>query len=115
MYGTVARMKFKPGMGQKFAEMMEQQSGQRRTPPGWVGEYVYQMDKDPNEYYVAIIFESKAAYVANANSPEQHEEYLQYRQFLEIEPDWHDARSLRLFPDIGRHKVTRLLYNVHSG
>jgi len=91
MYGTVARMKFKPGMAQKFTEMIEQQEDQGRTRPGSVGIYVYQMDKDPNEFYMTVIFENKEAYVANANSPEQHEQYLQYMQFLESEPEWHDG------------------------
>jgi quinol monooxygenase YgiN len=88
MYGTVARMKVKPGMAQKLMELM---GNPARTTPGEVGYYVYQMDNDPNEYYLAVIFESKEAYVANANSPEQHQEYLQYMQFLEREPEWHDG------------------------
>lgn len=94
MYGTVARMKFKPGGAQKFREMIEQQGAQQRTPPGAVGLYLYQMDKDPNEFYMAVMFESKEAYVANASSPQQHEQYLQYRQFLESEPEWHDGEII---------------------
>jgi quinol monooxygenase YgiN len=90
MYGTVARMQFKPGMGRQFIQMMEQ-GAQQRTIPGSVGLYVYQMDKDPNEFYMAVIFESKEAYFANANSPEQHQDYLQMMEYLESEPEWHDG------------------------
>jgi quinol monooxygenase YgiN len=90
MYGTVARMKFKPSMAQHFMQMMEQES-QQRSIPGSVGVYVYQMDKDPNEFYMAVIFESKEAYVANANSPEQHQDFLQMMEYLASEPEWHDG------------------------
>lgn len=38
--------------------------------PGCQATYVYRMDADPREGYVAVIFESKARYDANANSPE---------------------------------------------
>jgi hypothetical protein len=53
--------------------------------------YIYQMDKDPNEFYMAVIFESREAYVANANSPEQNQEFMQLMEFLESEPEWHDG------------------------
>jgi quinol monooxygenase YgiN len=90
MYGTVARMRFKLGMAQRFFELM-QQSGQQRQIPGSITYYAYQMDKDPNEYYLAVIFESKEAYVANANSPEQNQDFRQMMEFLESEPEWHDG------------------------
>jgi quinol monooxygenase YgiN len=91
MYGTVARMKFKPGMAQQFMQMRLQQGDQRRAAAGSVGVYVYQMDQDPNEVYLVVMFESKAAYVANANSPEQHQDFLQLMDYLESEPEWHDG------------------------
>ena len=43
--------------------------------PGCQATYVYRMDADPREGYVAVIFESKARYDANANSPEQDARY----------------------------------------
>jgi hypothetical protein len=49
------------------------------------------MDQDPNEVYLVAMFESKAAYVANANSPEQHQDFLQLMDYLESEPEWHDG------------------------
>jgi heme-degrading monooxygenase HmoA len=41
--------------------------------PGQIAAYVYQMDRDRSEYYLAVIFESRETYHANAASPEQHE------------------------------------------
>ena len=49
------------------------------------------MDADPNELYLVAMFSSKEAYVANANSPEQHEMFTQMMAFLEAEPEWHDG------------------------
>jgi quinol monooxygenase YgiN len=91
MYGTIARMKFKPGLAQQFLQTVQQQSDQRRAAAGSDGVYVYQMDRDPDEYYLAVMFESREAYVANANSPEQHQDFLQMMEYLESEPEWHDG------------------------
>jgi heme-degrading monooxygenase HmoA len=88
MYGTVARMRLKPGMEERMQRMSEEQAGQIS---GIVGEYVYRMDSDPNEYYLVVIFESKEAYVANANSPEQHARYQDLVAMMEAEPEWHDG------------------------
>jgi hypothetical protein len=49
------------------------------------------MDKDPNEFYLVAIFEDKETYLANADSPTQHEQYLKFRSFLVDDPEWHDG------------------------
>jgi heme-degrading monooxygenase HmoA len=59
--------------------------------PGLVREYVYRTDADPNEYFLAVLFESRETYEANATTPEQHARYLQYRELLEADPEWHDG------------------------
>ncbi len=67
MYGTVARMRAKPGAETQLAEQMR--IFEEAHIDGAVGSYVYRMDSDPSEYYLAVIFSSKEAYVANANAP----------------------------------------------
>ncbi len=98
MYGTVARMKFKPGRAQQFRQVAEQQRERRGSIPGAIASYVYQMDKDPDEFYLVVIFESKEAYFANANSPEQNQNFLQLMEFLESEPEWHDGEIVAQMP-----------------
>jgi hypothetical protein len=49
------------------------------------------MDADPSVCYLVVVFESKAAYEANAARPEAHAEYLQYRELLAEDPEWHDG------------------------
>jgi quinol monooxygenase YgiN len=89
MYGTVARLRIKPGMEGQLDEQMR--AFEAAKVPGVVATYVYRMDADPNEYYLATIWEGKAAYAANATSPEQHARYQAYRALLAAEPEWHDG------------------------
>jgi quinol monooxygenase YgiN len=87
MYGTVARMRVKPG----FLDAMKRIYEDREMPAGGVAVYAYQTDADPNELYMTVIFESKEAYVANAQSPESDAQYRQMLEWLEAEPEWHDG------------------------
>ena len=58
MYGTIARMRVKPG---KEAELA--QFGREAAPeiPGLVFEHIFKMDADPNEYMLVVAFTDKAA------------------------------------------------------
>jgi heme-degrading monooxygenase HmoA len=59
--------------------------------PGHIQTYVYKADNEPNVYYLATVFESREAYRKNAESPEQHQRYLQMMEALDGEPEWHDG------------------------
>jgi quinol monooxygenase YgiN len=63
---------------------------------GHVASYVYRMDSDPNEFYLAVIFTSKETYQANADSPEQGARFQQLMQMLESEPEWHDGEIMSM-------------------
>ena len=43
---------------------------------------------------MAVIFDDRASYVANANSPEQNARYLQMVELLEGAPEWHDGEIM---------------------
>ena len=89
MYGTVAKMKVKPGVVEKLKSLEENYSAE--TVKGYIGRYVYRMDNDPNELYMAVLFDSKESYRANAESPEQNERFQEMMQYLVAEPEWHDG------------------------
>jgi heme-degrading monooxygenase HmoA len=89
MYGTVARMKANPGAGELLARFNHQMTSD--PPPGLVATWVYRMDADPDEYMLAVAFESQEAYKANADSPEQNARFLQLRALLAADPEWHDG------------------------
>jgi quinol monooxygenase YgiN len=95
MYGTVARLRVKPGMEAKFVEVGRAMVAQRI--PGNVATYVYQMDTNPQEFYLAVIFSNKAAYLANAESAEQNARFLELMSVLESEPEWHDGEIVSHF------------------
>jgi quinol monooxygenase YgiN len=93
MYGTVARMKIKPGKMDDFLKSMEGGSQDRATR-GYMGEIVYKMDSNPNEVMLCVFFKDKESYHANANSPEMNKEYEQYRALLDADPQWNDGEVI---------------------
>lgn len=92
MYGTVAKIQVKPGAQEAFSRLSEIESG--LDIPGMVAQYIFQMDEDPNQLYLIVMFKDKQSYVANAESPEQHERYLEMMHYLAAEPEWHDGEII---------------------
>ncbi len=89
MYGTVARMRVKPGAESQLQQQMKDFEAVK--VPGFVTTYVYRTDADSNEYYMAVVFDTKDAYWANAKSPEQDVRYREMLESLEGAPEWHDG------------------------
>jgi quinol monooxygenase YgiN len=86
MYGTIAKLAAKTGAIKTLRQIEK-----GRKPAGFISSYVFQSDQDPNELWLIAIFESKAAYMANADSPEQDKEFKKLKKFLSAEPEWHDG------------------------
>lgn len=89
MYGTIARFRIKPGVKDEFIKTMD--SFGNAVIPGWMADYYFQTENDPDEFYLVAIFKDKQTYVANADNAEQHERYLAFRSFLLDDPEWHDG------------------------
>lgn len=87
MYGTIAKVTIDPARLDEL-KALSQEIG---VAPGQVARYVYQMDGDPGTYYLVAVFESREAYWANAQSPEQHERYTRMRALFASDPEWHDG------------------------
>ena len=92
MYGTVARMRVRPGAEEQL--MGQLREFQSLHVPGFKNNFVYHMDNEPQEYYLVVIFESREAYWANAKSAEQDARYQQMAALLEAPPDWHDGEII---------------------
>jgi quinol monooxygenase YgiN len=90
MYGTVARMKIKPGQMERFLEVARRDEPQDPSA-GLVASYVYRMDSDPNELLLAVVFRDKESYRRNAESPDQDKAYREWLEHLDGEPEWHDG------------------------
>ena len=82
MYGTIARIKIDPTKIEELKALGDSMG----DPAGQVARYVYLMDADPGELFLVAVFESKEAYWANAQSPEQHERCLQQHALLIVYP-----------------------------
>ncbi len=89
MFGTVARMTIKPGMESKLQALMREYES--LDIPGYIQTYVYRMTDNPNEYYLATVWQDRESYFANADSPEQDARYRKMLEFLTAEPEWHDG------------------------
>jgi quinol monooxygenase YgiN len=95
MYGTIARLRAKSGAHKQLMDVGTQDPVRR--VPGFVTQYVYRSDADPNEYWLAVVFESKEAYRANAASPAQDASYRRLRALLASDPEWHDGEKIGAF------------------
>ncbi|HEY8816586.1 MAG TPA: antibiotic biosynthesis monooxygenase family protein [Candidatus Dormibacteraeota bacterium] len=101
MYGTVAKMKLKPGAEQKMMQAME---GSPSAQEGHVATYVFKSDADPNVHFVTTIFESKDAYKKFSDSPEQDKRFHQMRELLAADPEWHDGEVIHHETKVEAHR-----------
>jgi len=88
MYGTVARIRVKPGMEHALIDRLNEQAG---LIPGYRQGHLYRLDKDSSAYILTVVFDSKEAYVANAQSPEQDARYQRLRETMAEDPEWLDG------------------------
>lgn len=93
MYGTVARMRAKPGSGDQLTALAADYED--LDVPGFVASYVYRLDDNENDYYMAVIFEDRESYHRNAQDPAQDERYRRMRELLEADPKWHDGEVVQ--------------------
>ena len=92
LYGTVATMRVKPGKEQSVQEQFDRWWDERRSKvKGAISSTLYKSDGNPNEMTLAVVFDSKESYVANANDPEQDKWYRDMVQMLDGEPRWTDG------------------------
>lgn len=86
-FGSVFRMKPKPGQKQALIDVFVNSRPPGETP-GFLMAHLYDCG---DEVWGVAVFESEKAYRDNANDPEQHKEYEQFRALLEADPEWHDG------------------------
>ena len=88
MYGTIFNLNIKPGHEEALLAALKEETTSK--PEGMIGWFVMNPD-DKDEWIGVAIFESKEAYVLNANRPEHHESFLKMMEHLETEPTWTDG------------------------
>src|SRR5687768_15115827 len=96
MYGTISRLRVKPGMVERLQQRNAEVTAQA-AKVGLVFAHMYQTGA-AGEMWLVVAFESEEAYRRNAASPEQHQRYLQLRDLLEADPEWHDGEIVFSHP-----------------
>ena len=81
MYGTIFEIKVKSGHENDLLESMGE-----RTPDGMLAWFLMRPDEENVDLIGVAVFESKEAYISNANSPEQHEVCTKMMEHLVAEP-----------------------------
>src|SRR5262245_58796351 len=95
MFGTIALMKPKEGQVDALNALFDQWREERRPQvKGAISSTVYRNVNNPAELMVAVVFDSKENYMANAADPAQNEWYQKLVACLEGEPRWIDGDIL---------------------
>jgi quinol monooxygenase YgiN len=90
-YGTVSTMRVLPGQRSEWRNATQRLAPEVRQTPGAVVDYLFALDRDPDEFVIVSIFDSRASYWANARDPKQDRRYREFRRFLVEDPTWHDG------------------------
>lgn len=96
MYGTVARFRVRPGTEEELLRIARESVD--AGMPGYVSESIHRLDSDPSTWIMAVVFDSREAYRANAERPETHAHYLRLRALLEDDPVWEDEEVVFTAP-----------------
>lgn len=95
MYGTVARLRAKPGSSQDLIDLSERWGRERGAGTGQVAQYLYRLDGNPDEFMLAVVFRDRDAYRKNAEDPETDRRYQEMRAHLVSDPEWNDGQVIQ--------------------
>jgi heme-degrading monooxygenase HmoA len=93
MYGTIAKLHVKPGAEPLLNAWFDGMNNAVKDV-GWIATTIYRSDEDPHVHWMTVVFESREAYVANAQRPSQDARYRRLRSCLESDPEWHDGEVI---------------------
>jgi quinol monooxygenase YgiN len=92
MFGTIFRMRPKPGQIGAVEEHMRRWQRERRPKvAGVVASYLLTSRAHPGDLVGVAVFDSEEHYRANADDPEQDRWYRDLRALLEDDPEWNDG------------------------
>ncbi len=95
MYGTIARLHPTPGRLDDLVALQDRWgAGDDATPRGFRAAWLFMPDQNPYDrstVFLVAVFDDRATYVANAESPGQDARYRQMRALLEDDPEWMDG------------------------
>lgn len=89
MYGTVALCRV-PAEGLARLQALAAAEDELGIE-GYLGTDVLVSDNHDDTVVLVVRFVDRDSYVANADSPEQHERYLEFRALMAEDPVWYDG------------------------
>ena len=81
MYGTIFNLKVKAGHEEEVLSLFKEESI-TNNPSGGIAWFIMNPD-DKGDWIGITIFQTKEAYLANVNRPEQHESFLKIPKHLD--------------------------------
>ncbi|OAI41472.1 hypothetical protein AYO38_03540 [bacterium SCGC AG-212-C10] len=95
MFGSIGIFKVQPGNEEAAATYFNSWWSDRAPHvKGAIAGSLHRNDANPSEFILSVVFESKEAYEANANAPEQDKWYQGLRALLAADPRWMDGDVL---------------------
>jgi hypothetical protein len=77
--------------------MMNEWNTERKPKvKGALSGYLFQLDKDPQDWIMVALFQDKKSYVANADDPEQDRWFRRMMEHLDGEPQWNDGEAIEI-------------------
>lgn len=102
MYGTIGRMRAKPGQVQAIVDLMREWDEKMRPKvDGAIGGLLSRSDDDPDQLTMVAVFRDKKSYFANADNPEQDAWYQRVAKSFDGDPSWTDGEIVYASPGIG--------------
>jgi quinol monooxygenase YgiN len=102
-YGTIYRMRIKPGAEAELVALLEEWERERKPKvPGAIGGYLFKPDNRAGELVGVAVFRDQESFRANASDPGQDAWYRRLRGHLDADPEWEDGVILGGFSEGGR-------------
>jgi hypothetical protein len=98
MFGTVYRVKPRPGQEMMVVNLLRQWGRERRPlAQGALHGYLFRSKDRPDELIGVAVFDTEANYYKNAEDPAQDAWYRELRGHLVADPEWNDGEVLVAF------------------
>jgi quinol monooxygenase YgiN len=92
MFGTIARVKPKPGQEAALQELIDGFWEERgKDVEGAQMGFLFTPKDRTGELYLIAVFDDEKTYMANAGSPDQDAWYQKIRAVLDADPEWMDG------------------------
>ncbi len=89
MFGSVFKMKPKPGANDDLMRLLDEETRERPMVKGMRATFVF--DGGDNELWGVAVFDDEKTYRDNAASLDQDRWYRRMRDLLAANPEWHDG------------------------